>query len=138
MSCKAAIYTLNNNTQAVAAGGTIGLGSIVRRFGNNKCCTPTINLSGNGIVISECGYYKVNVDITNAATAAGAVTVSLLQDGNVVESMTTTAAAAGDSVSVSLSTPVVRVFGCSTSTLTVVLTAGAGNVTTAAVSVVKQ
>lgn len=138
MSCKAAIYTLNNTTQAVAAGGTIALGTIVRRFGNTpRCCNPTINLSGNGIVISEPGYYKVNVDVTDAATAAGAVTVSLLQDGNVVESLTDTAAAANDAVTISMTAPIVRVIGCTTSTLTVVLTAGAGNVSPVGVSVVK-
>lgn len=137
MSCKALLYATNTTTQAVAAGGVIAPGTIQRRAGNTRCCVPIINLNGNNIVLSEPGYYKVQVDVTDEATAAGAVTVSLVQDGNVIESITGTAAAAGDAVNITLAAPVVRVFNCTASNLTVVLTAGAGNVTAVDVSVVK-
>lgn len=49
---------------------------------------------------------------------------------------TNTAAVGSDATSVSI-TALVRVIGCATSTLTVALTAGAGNVTNYAVTAVK-
>ena len=134
---KALIYTANVGTQAVAEGGAINLGSIVRRYGN-RCCNPAINLNGDGITISEAGYYRVAVDVTAAPTAAGPVTITLLQDGVAVLSKTGTAAAAADAVALSIASPVVRVRCNTTNTLTVQLTAGAGNVSNVGVSVVKE
>lgn len=137
---KAALYTVNANAQTVAAGGSLALGTIARRFGNTRCCTPVINLaaSGGSISLNECGYYLVTVDVTDAPTAAGAVTVTLYQDGAPVSGAvaTNTAAAGSDATSVSV-TAIVRVLNCTTSALTAVLTAGAGSVTNVAVSVVK-
>lgn len=137
---KALIYTVNSGTQAVAAGGTISLGSINRRYGNTCCNNPIINLNGDGITLAEEGYYKVAVDVTAAPTAAGPVTITLFQDGVALPGgvKTGTAAAAGDAVALSLSAPVARVRCGASSSLTVQLTAGAGNVTNIAVSVVKE
>lgn len=134
---KAAIYTVNASAQTVAAGGVLALGSIVRRFGNNRCCAPIINLSGNSIVLSECGYYKVDVNVTDAPAAAGAVTVQLYQDGVAVPGAvaTNTAAAASDATSVEV--PAIVRVGCANSTLTAVLVDGAGAVSNVAVTVVK-
>lgn len=131
MSCKSAIYTVNSGTQAVAEGGTISLGSIIRRFG----CS--LNLNGNGIIVDECGYYDVDASITAAPTAAGVVTVTMLKDGVAVPGATAseTAAAAGDFVNLSFP-PLVREC-CTGSTLTFVLTAGAGNITNIAVKAKK-
>lgn len=133
MSCKSALYVSNTGAQAVAVGGTIALGSIIRRFG----CA--INLNGNGITIDQPGYYDVAASITVAATAAGPVTVTLLRDGVAVAGATATgtAAAAGDSVNLSIDALVRQACGCSGSTLTLVLTAGAGTVTNVALKVVK-
>lgn len=134
---KALIYVVNSGTQAVAEGGNINLGTIVRRYGN-KCGYPIINLNGDGITISEAGYYRVAVDVTAAPTAAGPVTITLRQDGVPVLSKTGTAAAAADAVSLSIDSPVIRV-GCNVgSTLTVELTAGTGNVSNVGISVVKE
>ena len=134
MSCKSAIYTANTGAQAVAVGGTISLGSIIRRFGCG------VNLNGNGIVIDREGYYDVAASVTVAATAAGAVTVTLLRDGVAVPGATATgtAAAAGDSVNLSIDA-LVRQAGCCAggSTLTLVLTAGAGTVNNVALKVIK-
>ena len=135
---KALIFVTNPGAQAVAVGGSIALGSIVRRYGNKCCNTPVINLNGDGITIVEEGYYKINVDVTAAPTAAGPVAVALLQDGVVVFTKTGTAAAAADSVPLSMASPVVRVRCNSTSTLTLQLTAGPGNVSEVGVSVVKE
>ena len=131
MSCKSAIYTVNTGAQAVAEGGIISLGSIIRRYG----CS--LDLNGNGINIKECGYYDVDASITVSPTAAGTVTVTMLKDGVVVPGATAseTASAAGDFVNLSFP-PIVREC-CTGSTLTFVLTEGAGNVTNIAVKVKK-
>lgn len=133
---KALIFVRNPGTQAVALNGTINLGSIVRRYGND-CCNPIINLNGDGITISEAGYYDVDVDVTVSPTAAGLVTVSLLQDGVVVFTKTGTAAAA-DFVPLTMASPEIRVRCNSTSTITLQLTAGPGNVSEVGVSVSKR
>ena len=135
---KAALYAANTTAQTVASGGTLALGSIVRRFGNDRCCNPVINLVNNGVTLGECGYYLVTLDVTDEPTAEGAVTVTLYQDGSPVTGAvaSNTAAAASDATGVSLSA-IVRVVGCATSTLTAVLTAGAGSVTDVAMAVIK-
>ena len=140
---KALIFVRNPGTQAVALNGTINPGAIVRRFGNKCCNTPIINLNGDGITIADdsnssgYGYYKVNVDVTVAPTAAGPVTVALLQDGVVVFTKTGTAGAADAATPLSMASPVVRVRGNSASTLTLQLIAGPGNVSEVGVSVEK-
>lgn len=134
---KALIYVTNPGTQAVAVGGNIALGSISRRYGN-QCCNPIVDLNGSRITISEDGYYRVAVDVTALPTAAGPVTITLFQDGVAVQSKTGTSAAAGNPVALSLTSPVVRVRCGFNSTLTVQLTAGAGNVSNVGMSVVKE
>lgn len=128
MSCKSAIYTANTATQAVAIGGTLALGSIIRRFG----CS--VNLNGNGITLGEAGYYEVDASITAIPTAAGTVTVTLFQDGvavpGAVASATTTAAA--DAVTLNIPA-IVRVLCNSNSILTLVLTGAASSVTNVAI-----
>lgn len=134
---KALIFVRNPGTQAVAIGGNIALGSIVRRYGCNRC-NPTIDLNGSGITITEPGYYDVDVDVTVAPTAAGPVTVSLLQDGVVAFTKTGTAGAAAAATPLTMASPEVRVRCNSSSTLTLQLTAGPGNVSEVGVSVVKE
>lgn len=132
MSCKSAIYTVNQGAVAVAVGGIIPLGSINRRFGCGA------NLNGNGIVVDANGYYDVAATVTIQATAAGVVTVNMLRDGVLIPGATASAtAAAGDFVTLPL-IPLDRV-KCSDSghTLTLVLTAGAGTVTNVAFKVIK-
>lgn len=138
MSCKAAIYTANTTAQTLAAGATIALGSIIRRFGNDRCCNPTINLSGAGITLNECGYYKISARVTDEPTAAGTVTVTLLQDGVPIPGAvaSNTVAVASNPTSVTAGA-IVRVVGCVTSNITAVLTAGAGSVTNVSVDVEK-
>lgn len=41
MSCKSAIFTANTTSQTVPVGGTLALGSVIRR------CGCDLNLSGN-------------------------------------------------------------------------------------------
>lgn len=118
MSCKSALYTVNNGVQAVAEDGVINLGSVIRRFGNN------INLLGNGIIVNGAGYYEVDANVTINATTAGTVTVSLYKDGVPVQgAVATVSVASGVYVTVPIHA-LIREFGCCVernSTLTFVL-----------------
>lgn len=120
MSCNSGIYTVNTGATATA-GGSIPLGSIIRRFGCN------INLNGNGIIINGAGYYDFDIVLTALPAAAGAITATLMRDGVAVPgaTATVTAAAVGEAVTLPL-TAMVRQFGnCAGSTYTVVLSAAA-------------
>lgn len=75
MSCKSAIYTVNDSVTSVLANGIIPLGTTIRRFGRN------LYQSGNGIIACGEGYYDVKVSVTLSPTVAGTVTVTLLKDG---------------------------------------------------------
>lgn len=134
MSCKA-IYTVNQGAQAVAVGGTISLGSIIRRLGCG--CNNALNLNGNGITISERGYYDVDISVTATAAAAGNVTVTLLRDGVAVPGATATETAAASGTVALPITPLIRQMECSGSTLTLVLTGTAATINNVSVKVVK-
>lgn len=111
-------------------GGIINLGNVVRRLGRK------INQSGTSVVLCGGDYYEVLVSLTLAPTAAGNVTVTLLQDGTPVQGavVSETAVAADTSVNVSIPA-VVRTRGCSSSVLTLQLTGTEANVTTVAIVV---
>lgn len=72
---KSVIYTVNTTTQEIADGGTVALGSIVRRYGCN------LVLSGNTILISGPGYYSLDCTVITAPTAAGTITATLYRNG---------------------------------------------------------
>ena len=128
MSCKSAIFTANTNAQAVAAGGTLALGSTIRRYGCN------LNQNGNSITINGCddaGYY----DVKAAPTAAGTVTVSLFRNNVAVPGAAASAAVstAGNPVNLSIAA-LVREFCCGDdSALTLVLSGAASTVSNVAV-----
>lgn len=134
---KAAIYTVNSGAQAVAVGGTINLGTIVRRFGR-ECCDPSISLNGSSITLNDPGYYDIDVAVTAIPTAAGPVTITVFQDGVAIPGSinTTTAPAAGNPVNV-VSLPMVRVRCGSASSVSVVLANGAGTVANISVKIIK-
>lgn len=93
MSCKAALYAANANTQTVTADETIiNFGSIVRRYG--RC----VNLSGGDVSIEEAGYYDVDTNITFTATAAGTVVIYLYKDGVRIPGANVSATVAAGSV----------------------------------------
>ena len=122
---RSAIYTANTGSRAVAVGGAINLGGIVRRFG----CA--LDLNGGTINLTEQGYYDVDISITAEPTAAGTVTATLYNGGIAVPGATAsaTAAAAGDPVNLSIDA-MVRVPCCGNSgSLSVVLSGGAATVT---------
>lgn len=132
MSSKSAIFTANTNPQTVPVGGTLALGSIVRRYGGN------LNLNGNSITINGCndaGYYDVKASITAAPAAAGTVTATLFRNGVAVPGATASAAVttAGNPVNLSI-VALVREFCCGDdSALTLVLTGATATVSNVAV-----
>ena len=66
MSCKSALYAAMQTPTAVAVGGVIPLGGLIRRYGCD------IALNGNAVNLSGVGYYDVDASITATLTAAGA------------------------------------------------------------------
>ena len=128
MSCKSAINTALTTPSAILAAGTVPLGAIVRRFGCG------IEVNGNGLTISEPGYYDVDVSLTVLPTAATPITATLLRDGVAVPGATATVTpvAAGAAVNMSLTALVRHLCNCGAATLTVVLNA-AGTVSNMAV-----
>lgn len=84
MSCKSALYTAMQTPTAVAVGGVIPLGGLIRRYGCD------IALNGNAVNLAGTGYYDVDASITATLTAAGAVTVTLYKDGVAVPGATAT------------------------------------------------
>lgn len=121
MSCKSALYAAMQTPTAVAVGGVIPLGGLIRRYGCD------IALNGNAVNIyggrENAGYYDVDASITATLTAAGAVTVTLYKDGVAVPGATATATgAASGTVNLDL-TALVRQPCCADgAALTLVLT----------------
>mgnify|MGYP006968327047 CR=1 FL=1 len=129
---KAAIYTANTTTNAVAVGNLIPLGSTIRRYGCN------LRQDGNSINAIGAGYYLVSVSATVAPTAAGAVTITGQKDGVAIAGATgTTTAAAANAVGNIAFTTIVRNIGCNNSILSFVLSGTDSAVSNFAVSVVR-
>ena len=132
---KSALYVANTSNQIVQLDGIIAPGTIIRRFG------PNIELAGNAIQLSGAGYYTINASITAAPTTEGEVTVTIYKDGVALQGATATetAAAAGDSVNLSISSIVREFCPCSggLSNLTFVLTGSTSTVTNIAIVVEK-
>ena len=132
---KSALYVANTSSQEVSVDGIIVPGTIVRRFG------PNLGLAGNAIQIAGAGYYEINASITVAPTTEGEVTVTIFKDGVALQGATATetAAAAGDSVNLSISALVREFCSCcdGLTNLTFVLTGTASTVTNIAIVVEK-
>ena len=128
------IQVANQSTQAVAVNSIISIGSTQRRYGCN------LRLSGNGIEVNGEGYYKVDADVSVAPTAEGAVTVALYIDGvQVPGAIAYGTATAGDPITLPITATVRQGCCCdSADNLTLVLLAGAGNVTNVSMRVEKS
>lgn len=130
MSCKSALYTAMQTPTAVAAGGVIPLGSLIRRYGCG------ISLNGNAVNITDTGYYDVDASITVAPTAAGTVTATLIRDGVAIPGASASAAlAAGTPETLSFPALVRQACCASGSALTLVLSGAAATVSNVAMRV---
>lgn len=131
------IQTVNQSLQAVTAGSTIALGSVLRRFGCNCRLngSSVIEISDNG-----GGYYDVTATVTLAPTAAGNVTVALYQNGAPISGAVATGSVttAGNSITLPLVTTVRNNCCCdSVSAITCVLTSGTSAVSNISMHVEK-
>lgn len=133
MSCNSVLYTASTGPVTVASGGTIPLGSIIRRHG----CA--IALNGNAIACSDRGYYDVDVSITANPITAGTVTATLYNNGVAVPGATTSGSVSTAANPVALPiNAVVRVPCCSNAaTLSLILTGNASVVNNVSVTVEK-
>lgn len=135
MSCKSALYAAMQTPSAVAVGGVIPLGSLIRRYGCD------VSLNGNAVNITggnqSAGYYDVDASITVAPAAVGTVTVTLFKDGVAVPGATAsaTAAAADDALDLNITALVRQVCCAAGSALTLVLTGAAASVENVALRV---
>lgn len=124
-------------------GGRYGNGEL-GQYGN------CIRLANNSVVIrssacpcnaeSVCGYYTVSVNTTLTASAAGTVTVSLYQDGQLVPGavQSATAAAANDLMNFSITAPIRVYRGQLSSKLQIYVNSQQVNTMNVAVEVVKE
>lgn len=91
----------------VATGGAlIPLGVVTRRISCGCANEPVFTLSTTGtdtVSINKTGFYRVTFTASVVATAAGLVTINLVQNGVVVATASETASAAGDTVNLTLS-----------------------------------
>lgn len=128
------IQTTNTSTSSVDVNGIIPLGSALRRYGCN------CRLNGNVIEIEGAGYYTVTGTVTVQPDAIGAVSVALYENNIPVPSAvsTGTAAAIGNDVTLPISTTVRQTCCEGASSLSLVLTEGASDVTNVSLRVEKE
>lgn len=117
MGCKSGIYVVNvTQGTAIANGGILPLGNIIRRYGQN------INLGGNGVTLSGGGYYDVDATATVTATAAGPVSAALYLNGVAIPGAVATVTAAADEIVTLPISALARLNGCNAEgTLTLVI-----------------
>lgn len=82
MSCKSALYAINNSVVSLPDGGTYAPATVVRRYGQNY------QLQGNGITLTGPGYYDIAAGATLSGSAAGTITLTAYQDGVAIPGMT--------------------------------------------------
>lgn len=116
---------LRNTTAQTITGGVVSPGAAVHGFGC-ACGGRTIQINGNNINLREGGYYEIIVGATVTDSEPGNVTMSVLQDGNVVGSGSTAIAAAADPGMIAF--PAGVKVNCN-SVITIEVTASAGNPT---------
>lgn len=139
------LYSANTTAQTLAIGGTINMGSPIRRYGCVKgTATPYANVNGTTTTLSSCGkcptYFDIDATFIAIPTAAGTVTITAFQDGVAIPGATASAtvAAAATSVTLPISFGVRLNTGVTSSNITYVLTGAASSVTNAAQTVSKE
>lgn len=100
--CNALLSATNVASQAVAANGFVNFD--VNRILTN--CKLLNHVSGsNAILVKGCGIYSIFVDLNIVPTAAGNITVQLLNNGEAIPAaQATILATAGNSYHISIST----------------------------------
>lgn len=123
---KSAIYTANTspvtiNLTAQQPTATLPLDTTVRRFGRANC-ENILELSGNGILARDSGYYDVDASAVLTPAAAGIYTVTLYQDGQPVHGASqSVTAVAGATISLNIPAVVRTRCDCGASALSLVV-----------------
>ena len=127
------LYTVDSTTQAVASGGTVGLGSVVHRN-----CQSQATLNGNGINIIGNGYFTIDVSAVYNGSA-GTATLELQRNGVAIQGATSTETIGTTDTevhSISFTTEILRSCRCSPmDTITLVCSGVALNVINVAIRV---
>lgn len=122
---KSLIQTANTSPTPLAVGGTIPLGTVLRRFGCN------CRLSGNAVEIEGSGYYTISGTVTLTPNAIGNVSIEVLENTQTIAGtiVTGSVATVGNSVTLPFETTV-RLGCCceGASQLSLVLSEGASTV----------
>ena len=77
--------TKNTSTQTVVVDGLINIGSTYRKFCKKTCGIPAFSRTVNDISLNQQGIYHITATFVGTGTAAGDVTIQLLENGVVVE-----------------------------------------------------
>lgn len=99
------IQLTNNNIGAIAANTLLPLGNVTRRLNSpDGCCTTfqVTSSTSDTVNLMEPGYYKITYSATLTAGAAGVMSISLLNNGNTVYTVSEDATAAEDIVNLTL------------------------------------
>ena len=75
----------NLATQEVLADGVVDQGSVYRRFFEGCQCTRPVVSEGTATTINATGLYKIEVEATFTAPAAGDVTLQLFENGVAID-----------------------------------------------------
>lgn len=79
------VGTQNTGSQTVLTDGIISLGSVYRKYckrANNGL--PTYSSDSNSVTLNGQGIYHLTATFVGAGTAAGTLTIQMLENGNVV------------------------------------------------------
>lgn len=135
---KSLIQVANTSIQAVTptanAPAIVSLGNTVRRYGCN------LKLNGNSIEETGQGYYELEGTITVAPTAAGIVTVALFENGEIMPGslVSGSVSTATNPVTLPLLATSRIACCCNSSSITVGVVEGVGNVSNVSLRVVKS
>ena len=86
------IGTKNTGSQTVLANSTINLGTPVYRKYCKRTCKglPTFDATSTGITLNGQGIYHISATFVGAGTVAGALTVQMYDNGEIVTGATST------------------------------------------------
>lgn len=137
---RAALQAVNTNSQTVAEGGSINVGTIKLRFGRD------LGINNGSVIVKTCGYYSVIFNVTVQPTEIGEVSVALQHNGVDIPGVVSYGYATEVGQNVTLTIPtLIRVVcdnGCPCEsipdTITAVLTSGSGTVTSVVAEVTRQ
>lgn len=73
--------TRNSADQTVAVGGTIDLGSVYRKYCKKVNGIKAFDFNGTSIALQQSGIYHITATIVATSSAAGNVTIQMLENG---------------------------------------------------------